>query len=109
MTNPTLGTEHPVILDEELYDGPVPGRPNGATAWVPPQAHRVEPAPVSDAAVKLAFDILSTRALGLVATVSACAIWGFAVWAPEVSRTYAALGFSGTVLVPIVWLYLKRG
>lgn len=96
----------------ELYDGPqVNGHDSrGAEAAKPAELFSdQQPAnPVDQAQMlKVVFDILSTRVLGLVATVAACVIWGFAVWRPDLSRTGAALGFSVTVLIPVVALYWR--
>ena len=110
---------------EELYDGP---RVNGR-AHIPPYVSEPEPAvsepsrelftdaqPAAEPepelvdnanALRVLFEILSTRLLGLVATVAACAIWAVAVWQPDLSRTAAAVGFSITVLIPIVGLYWR--
>lgn len=100
------------------YDGPMP-----STVAEFPRAERLrfapeqpaEPAPdprassAYVAALSAALDMLAARLLGLVATVAACGLWCVAVYEPHLMRTYAALGFSLTVLLPIIVLYFKRG
>jgi len=118
------------VLPEELYDGPrvngsgfsgdidpaladtiKPGIPEPVAKPLFTDAQpAAEPEPelVDNAnALRVLFEILSTRVLGLVATVAACAIWAVAVWQPDLSRTAAAVGFSITVLIPIVGLYWR--
>jgi len=61
------------------------------------------------ATITAALDVLNARLLGLIATIAACLMWSWAVYEPELLRTYAAIGFSLTVLAPIVLLYWRRG
>lgn len=84
----------------ELYDGPVPDLAPRAPA-------RSSPAYVGT--LTAAMDVISARLLGLLATFAGCLMWGFAVYDPTQPRTYAAIGFSVTVLLPLVALYYKRG
>jgi hypothetical protein len=90
------------VKPDDLYDGPKP-------KVVPLFADQQPPEPIDRTGVlKIIFEILSTRVLGLVATIAACVIWGFAVYQPDTSRSLAALGFSVTVLGPICALYWRR-
>ena len=99
----------------ELYDGPVPAGNvehfPGSARFVPlpdpPTSARAKPEYA--AILTAALDTISARLLGLIATVAACGMWGFAVFDPQVPRTYAAVGFSLTVLLPLVALYWRRG
>lgn len=95
----------------ELYDGPnLAEIPPGRVHFVPdeaPQDRRAHPSYV--ATLTAAMDVLSARLLGLLATFAGCLMWGFAVYDPSQIRTYAAIGFSVTVLLPLVALYYKRG
>lgn len=100
------------------YDGPMP-----STVAEFPRAERLrfapeqpaEPAPdprassAYVAALSAALDMLAARLLGLIATVAACLVWGWTVYDPEPIRTYAAVGYSVTVLLPIILLYWRRG
>jgi hypothetical protein len=100
----------------ELYDGPIPAD-NIVQA-----GHRFEFTPAASendtparhrrdyvATISAALDVLGARLLGLIATVAGCLIWGWAVYEPELLRTYAAAGYSITVLLPIIVVYWKRG
>ena len=100
-----------------LYDGPEPNviAPQfpGADplkfamlAETPPDS-RSRPDYV--ATITAALDMLGARLLALIAVIAACAIWGFAVYDPQQQRLYAAVGFSVTVLLPLVVLYFRRG
>jgi len=100
------------------YDGPIP--PDNVTPLPgrneplarfhilpdrePPRARRDYVAVMT-----AALDVLNARLLGLIATVAACVMWGFAVYDPSTLRSLAAIGFSVTVLAPIVLLYWRRG
>jgi hypothetical protein len=104
------------VKPEELYDGPVPHTnvtvfPQAASAAAKPLfSDQQPPEPVDHQQILRAiFEILSARVLGLVATIAACVIWGFAVYQPDTSRSLAALGFSLTVLGPIAALYWRTG
>ena len=93
----------------ELYDGPEPNVaqfPKFAPLPDPPDA-RSRPDYV--ATITAALDVLGARLLALIAVIAACAMWGFAVYDPTQMRTYAAIGFSVSVLMPTVALYWKRG
>lgn len=98
-----------LVEPADLYDGPEPTPPG--VNFLPPDSEKKSPRSRPDyvATIAAALDVLAARLLGLIATVAACALWGFTVYEPETLRTYAALGFSLTVLAPIVLLYWKRG
>jgi hypothetical protein len=111
-----MDNSSPQTIDpSELYDGPVPDAtvmpfPNAhrPLQWEqPPPDPRLEPAYL--ATLNAALDIVGARLLGLIALVAACLMWGWAVYDPLPLRTYAALGFSLTVLAPIIMLYWRRG
>jgi hypothetical protein len=97
----------------DLYDGPDPN-----VAHFPPPKFSPLPDDLSTdkrarpdyvATITAALDVLGARILALIAVVAACAIWGFAVYDPTQMRTYAAIGYSLTVLIPTVALYWRRG
>lgn len=94
----------------ELYDGPDLARlPPGHIQAEAPDFIPVRSKPSYVGALTAAMDVLSARLLGLLATFAGCLMWGFAVYDPTQPRTYAAIGFSVTVLLPLVALYYKRG
>lgn len=103
----------PVDYETEGYDGPAPN----VTALRPPLFREpiteVTPAPRVNqqyvATINAALDVVSARLPALISTIAACLLWSFAVYDPQMIRTYAALGFSLTVLAPTIVLYLKRG
>ena len=78
----------------------------------PARQEREAPRPTQGqylAMVRAALDIASANTLGLIATISACVIWFWAVYDPNPLRTYAAAGFSVSVLIPTIVLCWKRG
>jgi hypothetical protein len=101
----------------DLYDGPVPADnvepfPRQPLTFRPPADERpMDPRARAEyvATITAALDVLNARLLGLIATIAACLMWSWAVYEPELLRTYAAIGFSLTVLAPIVLLYWRRG
>jgi hypothetical protein len=99
-----------------LYDGPdpanvqqFPGAPRFAFTPEKTEKQDARSRPDYVATITAGLDVLGARLLGLIATIAACALWGFSVYEPELLRTYAALGFSITVLLPLVALYYRRG
>jgi len=118
MTAALSSTSEPRPVDPaQLYDGPEPdnvelfpqSRHGPAFEFVPPDKPDPRKQAEYVAAITAALDVLNARLLGLVATVAACLMWSWAVYEPELLRTYAAVGFSLTVLLPIVALYWRRG
>jgi hypothetical protein len=101
----------------DLYDGPDPMAnvtsltDRGGLTWMAPpdvsSDKRLRPDYV--ATITVALDVLGARILALIAVIAACGIWSFAVYDPTQMRTYAAIGFSLTVLIPTVALYWRRG
>jgi hypothetical protein len=96
----------------DLYDGPAPvmqfpGQPKFTP--LPDLSTDKRSRPDYVATITAALDMLGARILALIAVIAACAIWGFAVYDPTQMRTYAAIGFSLTVLIPTVALYWRRG
>ena len=97
----------------DLYDGPTP------VMQFPGQQPKFTPLPDLStdkrsrpdyvATITAALDMLGARILALIAVIAACAMWGFAVYDPTQMRTYAAIGFSVSVLMPTVALYWRRG
>ena len=97
----------------DLYDGPAP------VMQFPGQQPKFTPLPDLStdkrsrpdyvATITAALDMLGARILALIAVIAACAMWGFAVYDPTQMRTYAAIGFSVSVLMPTVALYWRRG
>lgn len=60
------------------------------------------------AVLELALDVLSARLLGLIALVTACAIWAFVVYDPIPWRILGAGVFSVLVFGPIMVIYWRR-
>lgn len=60
------------------------------------------------AVLELALDVLSARLLGLIALVTACAIWAFVVFDPIPWRILGAGVFSVLVFGPIMVIYWRR-
>jgi hypothetical protein len=59
--------------------------------------------------IEAALDIISTRVLALLAELGAIGMWSYTVFDPTTVRTWAALGYSATVLVPMVLLHWRKG
>ena len=96
----------------DLYDGPDPNVaqfPKFAPLPDPDLSTDKRSRPDYVATITAALDVLGARLLALIAVIAACAMWGFAVYDPTQMRTYAAIGFSLTVLMPTVALYWRRG
>jgi hypothetical protein len=92
-----------------LYDGPE--LPQSGVNFLPPPPEK-QPArarPDYVATIAAALDMLGARIVVLIAVMAACVMWGFAVYEPELQRTYAAIAFSVTVFLPAVALYWRRG
>ena len=93
-----------------LYDGPDPTVTQFPKfAPLPDLSTDKRSRPDYVATITAALDMLGARILALIAVVAACAIWGYSVYDPTQMRTYAAIGFSLTVLIPTVALYWRRG
>ena len=98
----------------DLYDGPEP-RPPGVNFLPPAPENRpgksesARSRPDYVATITAALDMLGARIVVLIAVLAACVMWGFAVYEPELQRTYAAIAFSVTVFLPAVALYWRRG
>ena len=123
----SLPTSEPPIPEGvaagELYDGPkvfkLPQQAqvsaqNAQNLIQPiPQPHQVSPDTQKEdrypAVILLALDVLSARLLGVVALVTACAIWGGVVWNPDMWRIVAAGAFSVLVFLPVMVLYWQAG
>jgi hypothetical protein len=109
MANSSLG---PSPVDpSQLYDGPDPANvaPFPKFAPLPDVSTDKRSRPDYVATITAALDMLGARILALIAVIAACGIWSFAVYDPTQMRTYAAIGFSLTVLIPTVALYWRRG
>ena len=96
----------------DLYDGPAPvmqftGQPKFTP--LPDLSTDKRSRPDYVATITAALDVLGARLLALIAVIAACAMWSWSVYKPEPDRLYAAIGFSLTVLLPLVVLYFKRG
>ena len=101
----------PRLVDPgDLYDGPEP-RPGGVYFLPPenPEKRDARSRPDYIATITAALDMLGARILALIAVIAACGMWSWAVYDPQLMRTYAAIGFSLTVLLPTVALYWRRG
>lgn len=57
----------------------------------------------------LALKILSEKALLWVVTLGAGAAWGFTVLHPDPLRILTAMGYSLTVMVPVLWYRRRQG
>jgi len=64
---------------------------------------RVQSQPITLRLLTMGLHALSSRALVWVAAIGGGAIWAFAVWEPEGLRLLAALGYSVSILFPILW------
>lgn len=96
----------------DLYDGPEPPPPlplEQRVNFLPPEKKDARSRPDYIATITAALDMLGSRILALIAVVAACVMWFWAVYDPELQRTYAAVAFSVTVFLPTVVLYFKRG
>lgn len=111
--------DHHSSANPNEYDGPIP--PADPVPLFPGQRLRfaseqpAEPAPdprsspAYIAAISAALDMLATRLHLLIAMVAACLLWSWVIYDPIVLRIYAALGFSLTVLMPIIVTHWRRG
>jgi hypothetical protein len=93
----------------DLYDGPEPPAPGVNFLPPPPESKGPRSRPDYVATITAALDMLGARIVVLIAVFAACMMWGFAVYEPELQRTYAAIAFSLTVFLPAVALYWRRG
>ena len=95
----------------DLYDGPEPAPPAGVNFLPPDKTDKKDARARPDyvATITAALDMLGARIVCLIAVIAACVMWGFAVYEPELQRTYAAIAFSVTVFLPAVALYWRRG
>jgi hypothetical protein len=59
--------------------------------------------PDKDQVIALGVRMLNERALVWLGTITAAALWGYAVWHPEPLRLLASGLFCVTTLVPIIW------
>ena len=96
----------------DLYEGPEPVLPfPGAQPKftpLPDVSTDKRSRPDYVATITAALDMLGARILALITVIAACGIWSFAVYDPTQMRTYAAIGFSLTVLIPTVALYWRH-
>ena len=102
------------VEDKDLYEGPQPTFPSGPDPLNPkfsfaPDRVDARTRPDYVATITAALDMLGARIVVLIAVLAACLMWGFAVYEPELQRTYAAIAFSLTVFLPAVALYWRRG
>lgn len=58
--------------------------------------------------LELSMKVLAERALLWLVTLGACVAWGYTVLHPEPWRIVTAVGYSLTVMVPVLW-YRRRG
>ena len=95
----------------DMYDGPDPANvaPFPKFTPLPDLSTDKRSRPDYVATITAALDVLGARLLALIAVIAACAMWSWSVYKPEPDRLYAAIGFSLTVLLPLVVLYFKRG
>lgn len=73
----------------------------------PEEAHELRREAVAQ--IRVAIDVLNARLLALIAVLGAVAIWAWAVVNPAPWTFATGWGYSLGVIVPIVWLYSKRG
>ena len=73
------------------------------------QPEAADPGPSGMAALRMLWDVAAARALGLIALLGAVAIWGYAAYEPTILRLYAGGGYSAGVLIPILYLYWRKG
>jgi hypothetical protein len=96
----------------ELYDGP---NPNVAQfpGTMSVALNVPQPTPISRAGyvdtITAALNVLSARLLGMIATLGAVLMFGWAVYDPDPWRLAAVGTYAAVVLWPIVFLYLRRG
>jgi hypothetical protein len=108
---------HPAIEPHELYEGPepasfthapIPQRPVGSVTLNTQQKQQILTAQIM-ATIRAGALMVSARLLGAIAVATACAVWAYAVVNPDTARTIAAVGFSVTVLAPVIFLHLQKG
>lgn len=106
-----MASSFPRPVDEaDLYEGPPPSKEPGVNFLPPPPENKsARTRPDYVATITAALDMLGARIVVLIAVVAACAMWAYAVYEPELQRTYAAIAFSVTVFLPAVALYWRRG
>lgn len=94
------------VEEGDLYTGPEPP----AAEFIPPSTTGdARRRPDYVATIAAALDMLGARIVVLIAVLSACGMWAYAVYDPQLQRTYAAIAFSLTVFLPAVALYWRRG
>ena len=99
-----------LVEPDDLYDGPLPPpAPAANFNFLPPEKPDVRSRADYVPTITAALDMLGARIVVLIAVISACALWSYAVYDPQLQRTYAAIAFSVTVFLPAVALYWRRG
>ena len=94
-----------------------PGAPQPQPARsAPPQQQRqlftepVQPVtPAYVATAKVVAQILATRVLLMIAVITASGVWAFTIYDPLQLRIIAASSFSVLGVMPLIYLYFKRG
>ena len=90
---------------------PQPARP----APPPPQQRHLFTEPVQQvtpqyvATAKVVAQILATRVLLMIAVVTASGVWAFTIYDPLQLRIIAASAFSVLGVLPLIWLYFRKG
>ena len=108
---------HPALEPAEMYDGPIPGqtppppqiRPQPQQPSLSVQQRQQIVAAQILSTVRTGLALLAARLLGFFAVSTACGVWAYAVINPDTPRTLAAVGYSFTVLMPVMYFYLKKG
>jgi hypothetical protein len=77
---------------------PQPPPPPLVSSPAPPEAQYLT-------LVEIVLDVLAARLHALLALLAATALWGSAMWAPDVLRIAAAGLFSGLVFLPTIWVW----
>lgn len=73
------------------------------------QPEEKDPGSSGMAALRILLRVAAARSLALIAVLGAVLIWGYASYDPQILRLYAGAGYSGGVLIPILYLYWRAG
>lgn len=75
-----------------------------------------QPGPAADevtrefvATARTIASICATRLLLLVAVLAGVGVWGLTVWDPSTARLEVAAAYSGAFVLPLVFLYWRKG
>ena len=111
--DPQIHRQPPPVVP--IRDGLVPPQPAPARPAPPPQQRQLFTEPVQQVTpayvqtAKVVAQILATRVLLMIAVITASGVWAYTIYDPLQLRIIAASSFSVLGVMPLIYLYFKRG